>query len=85
MLKKSLLILVTVALLCGTAPFSSQEASAFIDCSNAWQRCYDARGWARLVCSIAIVEPTPVGETACVAALAYAAGVCSYAYFWCGG
>ena len=76
MLKKSLLILVIVALLCGTAPFSSQEASAFIDCSNAWQSCYNARAAARLICSIAIVEPTPVGETACVAALAYAAIVC---------
>ena len=65
--------------------FSSQEASAFIGCSNAWQRCYEARALARLICSIAIVEPTPVGEPVCVAALAYAAAVCSYAYFWCGG
>ena len=85
MLKRSLVILVMVALLCGTAPFSFQEASAFINCGNAWQRCYDLRAATRLVCSIAIVEPTPVGETACVAALALAAAACAYAYFWCGG
>lgn len=85
MLKRSLLILVIVALLCGTVPFSSQEAAAFIDCGDAWEKCDQARRAVRIICGIAIVEPTPVGETACVAALGYAAAVCGYAYFWCGG
>lgn len=82
MLSKSLGILVIVALLCGTVSFFPQEADA--DCADTWRRCYNARDLAMTICAIALLEPTPIGELACAAALANAAGLCGYAYLFCG-
>ena len=84
MLKKSLGILVIVALLCGAVPFLEQEAAA-TDCAALWELCDDAKKAAAIICTLAVAEPTFLGEPACALALIAWGAACSYAQIQCGG
>ena len=84
MLRKSLGILVIVALLCGTVSFFPQEASAY-DCSNLQRSCDIATDAAVTACTIALLEPTPYWEGVCAALLWNAGVVCGLHRVICGG
>lgn len=79
MLKATLGILVIAAILCATVP-----AEAY-DCAAAAKRCDEASKAAAIICTLAITEPTPFGELACIAATGYWLAVCDAYYRHCGG
>ena len=84
MLRKILGILAVVAFLCGTVPFSPQDAFA-VDCADAWQDCYKWQDRTKAACGIFVLFPNPITEAACIAATLTMVAVCGYAYYHCGG